>query len=316
MKISVRMEGGLGDHFAANRFIPAIKELHPNCSIDLFSDTQGSSSQSDILNEMWPSHFNKTFVIENKKYKTFKIKSSNFPDEDHIGNIKNVPDDIFNKMTQDYDKFYDLHIDSLEWLNHDYNWFKRFNFFPRPDVNINFKIDLPERFIMSHLYARDGADSNMEDWYINKLLNNISLEFDVVILMDENSKHKYKDLIEEENPKLHFIEASLKEIFFISSKCIAAFGIDSGIRFIPYHYGKPTFTFSKYSESYGVAQYSYLIRWLFNEKFVFPLHYDVKSAGQIIKNTLRNPAYRLYPFLLDNIEKLVAQRDITEYITE
>ena len=52
MKVSVRMEGGLGDHFAANRFVPAIKELHPDCSIDLFSDTQGSESQSKILNEM------------------------------------------------------------------------------------------------------------------------------------------------------------------------------------------------------------------------------------------------------------------------
>jgi hypothetical protein len=36
----------------------------------------------------------------------------------------------------------------------------------------------------------------------------------------------------------------------------------------------------------------------------------------MLKNCLRNPAYRLYPHLLDNIEKLVAQRDITEYITE
>ena len=67
MKVSVRMEGGLGDHFAANRFVPAIKELHPDCSIDLFSDTEGSESQSKILNEMWPSHFNETFIIKEKK---------------------------------------------------------------------------------------------------------------------------------------------------------------------------------------------------------------------------------------------------------
>jgi hypothetical protein len=46
------------------------------------------------------------------------------------------------------------------------------------------------------------------------------------------------------------------------------------------------------------------------------MHHDVKTAGQIIKNTLKNPAYKLYPFLLDNIEKLIGQREITEYITE
>ena len=42
------MEGGLGDHFAANRFIPAIKEKYPNCEIDLFSDTECNSHQSEI----------------------------------------------------------------------------------------------------------------------------------------------------------------------------------------------------------------------------------------------------------------------------
>ena len=73
MKISVRMEGGLGDHFAANRFIPAIKEKHPNCEIDLFSDTEGNSHQSDILNKMWPSHFKETHIIKKKKYKNFRL---------------------------------------------------------------------------------------------------------------------------------------------------------------------------------------------------------------------------------------------------
>jgi len=310
------MEGGLGDHFAANRFIPAIKELHPNCKVDLFSDTEGKAGQSDILKQMWPSHFENINIIENKKYKKFKIKSSNFPEEDHRGNIHNVPDDIFKRMTNDYDHFYDLHIDSLDWLNHDYDWFKYFNIFPKPEKTMEAQRTLPEKFILAHLYARDDADSNMEGWYISKLLKNITQEFDVVALYDKNSESQYEDLMAEENPKLHFVHADLNEIFYISSKCIAAVGIDSGIRYIPYHFGKPTFTFSKYCKNYGVVQYSYLIRWLYHDKYVFPLHYDARSASQILKNTLRNPAYKLYPFLLDDIERLVAQRDITEYITE
>ena len=310
------MEGGLGDHFAANRFIPAIKEKHPEAIIDLFSDTEGNTQQSSILKEMWPSHFNEIYILKEKKYKNFKIKSSNFPEEDHRGNIKNVPDEQHDRMTKDYDKFYDLHIDSLEWLNHDYDWFKYFNIFPRPEKTMEAQRALPEKFILAHLYARDDADSNMENWYISKLLNNITQEFDVVVLYDENSKDQYHKLVEECNPRLHFIHARLGEIFHIASKCSAMFGIDSGIRYIPYHFGKPTFTFSKYCKQYGVVQYSYLIRWLFNDRYVFPLHYEVTSAGQILKNCLKNPAYRLYPHLLDDIERLVAQRDITEYITE
>lgn len=308
------MEGGIGDHFAANRFIPAIKSFHKNCEIDLFSDTEGNKHQSDVLKKMWPSHFREVHVINNKKFSTFKIKCSNFPDENYPGHIDNVPDEVRKKMINEYDLFYDLHIDSLDWLNHPYDWFKHFNFFPKPEFNTNSDIKLPDNFIMTHLHARDGADSNMEDWYVSKLLKNISQEFDVVVLINEESKDFYKKIQKDNLDRVHFIEASLEEIFYVSSKCIAAFGIDSGIRFIPYHFGKPTFTFSKYCKQYGTVQYSYLIRWLFNEKFVFPLHYDVKSASKIIKNSLVNPAYRLYPFLLDDIEKLVAQRDIIECI--
>lgn len=316
MKISVRMEGGLGDHFAANRFIPAIKEQWPGCTIDLWSDTEGSQIQSDILREMWPSHFNEVFLLEKKKYKTFKIKSSNFPEEDYRGSIQNVHPTDLKLMQGAYDKFYDLHIDSLDWLNHDYDWFKYFNFFPKPEVNLHTEAAPFDDFILAHLYARDSADSNMEDWYIKKLIKNICQDFNLVVLYDEESKHKYEDLLKEDNPRLQFVHTDLRNIFYLSSKCTAMFGIDSGIRYIPYHFGKPTFTFSKYCQKYGTVQYSYLIRWLFNERYIFPLHYDISSASQIIKNMLKNPAYRLYPFLLDDIEKLVAQRDITEYITE
>jgi ADP-heptose:LPS heptosyltransferase len=319
MKISVRMEGGLGDHLLANRFIPAIREQWPGCKIDLWSDTEGNKFQSDTLKSMWPSYFNDIFVVEKKKYKKFRIKSSNFPEEDYRGSIKNVPDADLKLMQGAYDKFYDLHIDSLDWMNYDFDWFKHFQVFPTPETKgeiFHSSLTLPDRFILAHLYARDGADSNMEDWYISKLLKNISQEFEVIVLYNNESEHKYEKLMKEGNNKLNFVNESIVNIFDIASKCTAMLAIDSGIRYIPHHYGKPVFTFSKYCSQYGVVQYSYLIRWLLNDRYVLPLHYDISSAGTMLKNCLRNPAYRLYPHLLDNIEKLVAQRDITEYITE
>ena len=311
------MEGGLGDHFAANRFIPAIKELYPDSQIDLYSDTEGNTDQSNILKKFWPSHFNDIHVIQNKKYKDLKIKSSNFGEENYKGSIKNVPDKIYDQMINNYDQFYDLHIDSLEWLNHDYPWLKYFNFFPNPEKKPEQEQALPfDNFILAHLYARNDADSNMESWYIHKLLKNISKDFNIIVLYDDKSKNEYQELMSLDIPNLHFTHASLSQIFYLSSRCTAMFGIDSGLRYIPYHFGKPVFTFSKYCKVYGKTQYSYLIRWLFNDKFVFPLHFEVSSAGEIIKNTLRNPAYKLFPFLLDDIEKLVAQRNITEYICQ
>lgn len=319
MKISVRMEGGLGDHLLANRFIPAIKEQWPGCEIDLWSDTEGNKFQSDVLKKMWPSHFNDIFVLEEKRHKSLKIKSSNFPEEDYRGSIKNVKPTDLELMQGGYDKFYDLHIDSLEWMNYDFDWFKHFQVFPTPENKGRMfypNAMFPDKFILAHLYARDGADSNMEDWYIEKLVKSITQEFDMIILYNEESEHKYKKLMSQNLDRLHFMDETVISIFDISARCTAMLAIDSGIRYIPYHYGKPVFTFSKYCTQYGVVQYSYLIRWLLNDKYVLPLHYDVSSAGTMLKNCLRNPAYRLYPHLLDNIEKLVAQRDITEYITE
>ena len=316
MRISVRMEGGLGDHLLANRFIPAIRELHGDCEIDLWSDTEGSETQSALLSKVWPSHFNKVFVLKSKKYKSLRIKSSNFPEEDYRGSIENVPNVDRERMTDSYDRFYDLHVDSLEWMNHDYDWFKHFNVFPKPEIVGSLKHELPSKFILAHLYAREGADSNMEDWYISRLLENITQELDVVVLYNKESKGKYESLMLSDNPRLHFISDTLEGIFDISSRCSAMLAIDSGIRYIPYHHGKPVFTFSKYCTQYGVVQYSYLARWLINDRFTLPLHYDASMAGTMLKNCIKKPAYRLYPHLLDNIEKLVAQRDITEYIKE
>ena len=319
MKISVRMEGGLGDHLLANRFIPAIKEQWPDCKIDLWSDTEGNKFQSDVLKKMWPSHFNNIFVLEEKRHKSLRIKSSNFPEEDYRGSIKNVKPTDLKLMEGVYDKFYDLHIDSLEWMNYDFDWFKHFQVFPTPENKGRMfypNAMFPDKFILAHLYARDDADSNMEDWYIEKLVKSITQEFDMIILYNEESEHKYKKLMSQDIERLHFMDETVISIFDISSRCTAMLAIDSGIRYIPYHYGKPVFTFSKYCTQYGVVQYSYLIRWLLNDRYVLPLHYDVSSAGTMLKNCLRNPAYRLYPHLLDDIERLVAQRDIIEYITE
>ena len=314
------MEGGLGDHFIANRLISAIKEMNPHCNMDLFSDTEGNVMQSEILNTMWPSYFNETYVIPSKQFKSFKIESSNFPPEDYPGHLDNVPDDYWMLMQDDkiYDKFYDLHIDSLKWLNHDYPWFKYFHHFPKPERNICLedRINLPSKFIMAHLYARPTADSNMEEWYVKKFLNNIIQDYNVVLICEEKYREYYEKIIDTTNPKITLFSGNMEEIFYISSKCEIFVGIDSGIKYIPYHYGKPVFTFSKYCKTYGEVQFSYLIRWLLFDKHTFPLHFDIKTATQIIKNCMRNPAYQLYPFLLDNIEQLVAQREETKWITE
>lgn len=318
MKISVRMEGGIGDHLAANRFIPAIKEVNPGCTIDLYSDTEGSELQSNLLKNLWPSHFDNIHVIQTKKHKkliaasTIKGNPNKKLKEEQPGILQNVPDEILNKMTNQYDKFYDLHIDSLNWLDQDFPWFKYFQFFPRPESLPKPDINLPNEFILGYFFARDGAPSNMEDWYIDQIINKISKQFPLVVLYNQDSEPAYRKLMEKGVDNCTFINASLEEIFYISSKCLAAFGIDSGVRFIPYHFGKPTFTFCEYCSQYGSVPYSYIIRWLYNEKFVFPLHFDMRTVITIVKNIISNKAYMLFPHILSDIGKYAVQREISK----
>ena len=54
MEINVRMEGGLGDHILANRFVLAIKEKYPQSEIRMWSDTEGSRFQSQLIQDLWP----------------------------------------------------------------------------------------------------------------------------------------------------------------------------------------------------------------------------------------------------------------------
>ena len=70
MKISVRMEGGLGDHLLANRFVPSILDKYPNSKIHLFSDTNGNSLQSDILLNLYDFYDSRTLIY--RKYENYK----------------------------------------------------------------------------------------------------------------------------------------------------------------------------------------------------------------------------------------------------
>ena len=67
------MEGGLGDHILANRFVPAILDKYPKAEINLFSDTGGKSLQSDVLTSLF-NHFKSRTLIY-RKSDQFKIKS-------------------------------------------------------------------------------------------------------------------------------------------------------------------------------------------------------------------------------------------------
>ena len=132
MKISVRFEGGLGDHILANRFIPGILEKHPGAEIHMFSDTGGNPLQSDTLLSLFDYYSSRTLL--RRKDKKFTLNTQ-FGKENFPSHTRNI-DDSQRRYMSGFDKFFNLHIDWLEWLDYDIDWQRHFYSFPTPSIEI------------------------------------------------------------------------------------------------------------------------------------------------------------------------------------
>jgi len=306
MNIAVRLEGGLGDHLLGNRFIYAIKDKYPNENLHIFSDTENNHSSINILKKVFPSLYKNTTVISARKDKNYKIFTQ-FGAETYPAHINNLPDDIANNI-KNYDIFYDLHIDSLKWLNYDFDWLRYYYFFPKPEINVKEKYN--EKYIMAHLYSRPDSPYNLDQEYVINLLNKLSenTDYKIVVLTMEEHKEYYKDLFN--NNIIIDTSNNIYEVFEIAAGCSAFLGIDSGIRYIPYHFSKPTFVFSKYCDRYGSVAPSHLIRWLIFEKNVFPIGFKIEFVIDIINNCIQSPANQLFPQYIKDIDSIVVDRKL------
>lgn len=301
------MEGGLGDHLVANRFVPAILERHPSAKIKIFSDTEGNNRSLDtILNLFGSFYVRGGEVIQERLNKEYLI-TTQFGTENYPADINNQKPEILQKM-MDCDQFYDLHVDGLHWLNHDYDWLRYFYHFPKPHKNLNTKI-YNHPYIMTHLYARPDSPYNLDKNYTIKLLSKLSTISKIIVITEDKYSNYYDELLSNPNIIIN-TTSNIEDIFNIASQSYAFIGIDSGIRYIPYHYSKPTFVFSKYCSTYGNVAYSHLIRWLIFEKYVLPMHTDIDVVSKILYNTVYNRANHLFPEILEKIENYIVQRKI------
>jgi hypothetical protein len=305
MNISIRLEGGLGDHLLGNRFVHAIKDKHPEASLQLFSDTENNSSSINILKKLFPSLYKNTTTVASRKDKNYKI-STRFGIETYPAHINNLPDDILKEINKS-DKFYDLQIDGLKWLNYDFDWLRYYYFFPKPQINIGTKYE--ESYIMTHLYSRPNSPYNMDQAYVIDLLKKIPklLNQKVLVLTTDEHKDYYKDIFNDDSIIIDTSD-NLLDVFRIAQGCSLFLGIDSGIRYIPYHFSKPVFVFSKYCNSYGSVAPSHLIRWLLFQKNVFPINFNTNILLQIINNCISNKAYQLFPEYLQDIDSIIVNR--------
>jgi hypothetical protein len=231
-----------------------------------------------------------------------------FGEEPYPAHIDNLPDDTLQAI-KNCDIFYDLHIDGLKWLNYDFDWLRYYYFFPRPQIELKQKYN--EKYIMAHLYSRPDSPYNLDQRYVIDLLTKLSeiKDHKVVVVTMEQHKEYYQELFN--NPNV-IIDTSdnVFDIFQIAAGCSAFIGIDSGIRYIPYHFSKPTFVFSKYCNQYGLVAPSHLVRWLIFEKNVFPIEFDISLVTYILSNCIKNPASQLLPQYTSGVDKVVVDRKL------
>ena len=303
MNTAIRLEGGLGDHLLANRFVHAIKDKHPDSELNIFSDTEGNPRSINVLKSLFPSIYKNIKVVGERKNKQFQL-TSRFGTEIYPADSRNLPDETIAEINKS-DKFYDLHLDGLKWLNYDFDWLRYYYFFPKPEIELTSPYE--SGYIMAHLFSRPESPYNLEHDYVISLLLKLSENNKIVIITQKEYIQYYSQLFNNKNIIINTTDNTL-DIFAIAKECSVFIGIDSGIRCVPYYFSKPVFVFSQHCEQYGTVGYSHLIRWLIFSKMVLPMHFNLDIVNKLIYNSIINPVNKLFPELLENCNLYTVNR--------
>ena len=293
MNISVRLEGGAGDCLLGHRFSAAIREKYSDATITAYIDSEGKTFQKEIIECLYPSFYKDIKIIPSKKYKEFWVDCQ-FGIDNYYGALENVPDKIRAEM-ESYDKFYDLHIDSLKWTEYDFDWIRYFKFFPKPELKLQ---NNRGEYIVLHLVSSTSTGHRLEDWYITKLISILSQDHKCVIISTEDTNKFYNEV--KDNPNVEIFNGSIKDACSIISNASMMIATDSGFRYIAYGYSIPTLTFSAHSRQPFSSIPSHQIRWLMFPETCLPLNWDANNVNKIAYNILKkDKGYILAPYLQD-----------------
>ena len=315
MRIAIRAEGGLGDVLLFNRFIPAIKEKYPSSEIFLYIDSEGKTFQKEVIEYLYPSFYKEIKIILKKKYKSFFIDSQ-FGTENQIGFIENVPDSIMAEI-QSHDIWYDGHVDSLNWIDYNFDWYKYFKTFPTPQIN---PLNLYGEYIVCHLVSSTSKEHLMSEWYITNLINKLKeINKKIIIISTPETNKYYSAFIND--PNILIVNSSIQEICDIIYHAKIFIGTDSGFRYVAYGCSVPVITFSKQAYEAHQVLPSHYIRWLMFPELTFPLSFDFNYISKLANKILENKGYSLLPYLQDfnsqaikrkykvNLEKSILNND-------
>lgn len=259
-RVLVRVEGGLGDCLLSNRFIPAIREKHPDSEIVFaFENDRGEYIQFDLIKKFYPKMSDRYCYLEDFK--------------------------------DDVDHYYDLHIDKMMWTTYDIDWLSRFYYFPKPEI----KVDPKDQICLHVTHPCDNK--NLGKDYINSLVEEVlKLGKPIVAICEQNQLNEFSDV----SDKIRICCSTLEDacIEVLASKAFVT--IDSGMKYIAYSSGVPTVEIANYFQSFGSVHPMIKARWLiFNERGC-PLNTDPRILAKGLENILENKIATLFPFNKSN----------------
>jgi hypothetical protein len=289
MKISIRFEGGIGDHILANRFTQPIIDKYSPTEINLYSDTNKNPIQSEIINYLF-DYYNTTHLVSKKSH-SYEARSQ-FGVENYPGHIDNISDQD-RALMLNCDLFLDMHIDSLRWLKHKTGWQKYFFTFPEPTTILT---DEPNNSIIFHL-ASDNLSNNhrMSAEYINNLLDTTPQQYNKIILCTPSTQQFIKDVTRTRKQDYEIYNKDIKSVISLIKNCKGLITIDSGIKYLGYTFNKPTLTFAQESKAPHTCPRYMQIRWLTFPYLIFPLEYSAKYIIYCMENLISNNNLMLCP---------------------
>ena len=292
--LSVQRAVDLGDILCASRFIPAIKELHPNAYITAYLDTEGNPMQEQWIRALYPSSYDEIITIPSKKYKHF-VTNSQYGEETRYGALENIPDKYVFEM-RSADVFYDMHIDGMKWVNYPFDWLRYFYHFPRPELPRQAR----GRRIFIHLASNNlQSDHQNEKWYNINLVNRLSkiAEFCYLVYTPKTEhiiRAIYQNVKQIGGVGL-FASDDPKEIAMLIDQCSLFVGMDSGLKYLAAGYSLPCILFARQCYLPHQVAASHKVRWLIHENDYMPVNYNVEYVAEIAKKYLDNPLFNLSP---------------------
>jgi hypothetical protein len=298
-KILCKFEGGLGDCFLSNRLLHAIYEKYPNDEIQVALDTDGSSSQESALRKLWPSKYSNSFTIGkrlNKTYYSPNIFGNTVDCPTHPLNMPKSFHDAYDKC----DIYFDLKVASLQFMKYDIPWLNWFYHFPRPETHVKYTGELPEKYIVVHLYPRPDTFHKLDRDYSIALIKELRKVLPVVALCNKEHFSWY-----EGSGADYLLDPNIEEAFDICSRCVVFYGADSSFRYIPYHFGKPSYVLSRHCykpHDIKSVNHSQHVRWLIYRHMVLPHNWDIQKMVKLTQNIAKSYSHVLIPEYSDGID--------------